>query len=99
MDYKLEKIEVAKNPKKKLQAIFINKKTGKKKTVQFGQAGADDYTLTKDKKQREAYRKRHEKDLKTNDPLRAGHLSFYILWGDSVSRMKNIKSYKERFDL
>jgi len=99
MDYKLEKVEDAKNPKKKLQAIFINKNTGKKKTVQFGASGMDDYTLTKDKAQREAYRKRHAKDLKTKDPLRAGYLSYYILWGDSVSRKKNIKSYKEKFNL
>jgi hypothetical protein len=87
------------NPKKKLMAIFYDDKGKKIKTTHFGSAGMDDYTLTKDKKQRERYRKRHQKDLKTNDFKKAGYLSYYILWGDNTSRSKNIQDYKKRFNL
>jgi len=72
---------------------------GKEKKTNFGQKGADDYTITKNKEQRERYRTRHKKDLKTKDPTRAGHLSFYLLWGDSTSLKENIKAYKKRFNL
>jgi hypothetical protein len=56
-------------------------------------------TFTRDNEQRTRYRKRHKKDLTTNDPTRAGYLSYYILWGESRSIRKNIKSYKNRFNL
>jgi hypothetical protein len=59
----------------------------------------DDYTLTKDKEQRDRYRERHRKDLLTNDPTRAGFLSYYVLWGDSTSFKSNLASYKRRFNL
>ena len=81
---------------KKLMAIFT-KPNGRTKITHFGEAGADDYTLTKDKERRRLYRERHKKDLATNDPTRAGYLSYYILWGDSTSRQNNIKAYKKRF--
>jgi len=80
---------------KKYMAIFQNPK----KTVHFGSAGMDDYTLTKNKEQRERYRTRHKKDLETNDPRRAGFLSYYLLWGDSTSLQTNIKNYKSKFNL
>jgi hypothetical protein len=73
--------------------------TGRTKLVHFGASGMDDYTISKDKEQRERYRTRHKKDLESNDPTRAGYLSYYILWGDSTSRQANIASYKKRFNL
>lgn len=85
-------------PGKKLMAVFT-KDNGRTKTTYFGSAGMDDYTITKDKEQRKRYRERHKKDLKTNDPTRAGYLSMFILWGDSTSRQENIKNYKKRFNL
>ena len=99
MEYKLLSINKSINKNKKLSAIFENKKTKRTKTVHFGSAGMADYTITKDKEQRERYRKRHQKDLKTNDPTRAGYLSYYILWGDSTSRKTNIADFKKRFNL
>ncbi len=99
MEYKLLSINKSINKNKKLSAVFENKKTKRTKTVHFGSAGMGDYTITKDKEQRERYRKRHQKDLKTNDPTRAGYLSYYILWGDSTSRKTNIADYKKRFKL
>ena len=80
---------------KKYMAIFQNPK----KTVHFGSAGMDDYTIKHDKEQRERYRTRHAKDLETNDPRRAGFLSYYLLWGDSTSLQTNIREYKKRFNL
>jgi len=69
------------------------------KRTSFGSAGMDDYTLTHDKEQRERYRTRHKKDLETNDPRRAGFLSYYILWGDSTSVLANKKAYENRFNV
>ena len=81
--------------KNKKYSVYVMK-DGKKKLINFGDSRMEQY---KDKERRERYRKRHAKDLKTNDPMRAGYLSFYILWGDSTSFNKNVASYKKRFDL
>ena len=72
------------------------------KKTRFGAIGKDghpmdDYTITKDKAQRERYRERHKKDLKTGDPHRAGFLSYYILWGDSTSINKNVQDFNKKF--
>ena len=95
---KLIKIVKSDKPKKKWKAIF-KKDNGREKTVHFGSAGMNDYTLTGDKEARERFRKRHKKDLRTNDPTRAGYLSYYILWGDSTDIKKNIADYRKRFNL
>ena len=91
-------IKKSDKPGKKLMAVFT-KDTGRTKTTYFGQAGADDYTIKKDKEQRKRYRTRHKKDLSTGDYTRAGYLSYYILWGNSTSRKDNIAAYKKRFNL
>ncbi len=94
------KVVIKKSDKagKKLMAVFT-RDNGRTKKTYFGQAGADDYTITKDKEQRKRYRTRHKKDLQTGDYTRAGYLSYYILWGNSTSRQENIKSYKNKFNL
>ena len=93
----MTKLQILKsdNPKKKYKAVFT-KTDGKTKTVHFGANGYEDYTQHHDKKRRDLYRQRHEKDLK-GDPMRAGYLSYYILWGDSTSLQTNIKSFKNKF--
>ena len=91
-------VKKSNKPGKKLMAIFT-RDNGRTKTTHFGQATADDYTITKDKEQRKRYRSRHKKDLSTGDYTRAGFLSYYILWGDSTSRKENIAAYKRRFNL
>jgi hypothetical protein len=65
----------------------------------FGHQDYQDYTTSHDKERRRLYRERHEKDLRTQDPRRAGFLSYYILWGDSTSIDKNLAAYKRRFNL
>jgi len=94
---KLISITKSHKPDKKLDATF--EKDGRKKTTSFGAKGMDDYTKTHNTEQRERYRTRHSKDLQTNDPTRAGFLSFYILWGPNTSVHKNISAYKRRFNL
>ena len=84
---------------KKLKAIFYDDQGKKIKTTQFGDSRYQDYTLSKDKKQRDRYRTRHKKDLSKGDYKSAGHLSYYILWGDSTSLNTNINKYKKMFKL
>mgnify|MGYP000571791553 FL=1 len=87
---------------KKWKAIF-KLDNGKEKNTHFGFDNPkdlkNDYTLNKDKERRRRYRIRHEKDLKTNDPTRAGYLSYFLLWGNSTSLKQNIKNYKKKFKL
>jgi protein required for attachment to host cells len=93
-------ISITDSPKtdKKLMAVFDN--DGRKKTTHFGAKGYTDYTMAPhDKEQRDRYRTRHAKDLKTGDPTKAGFLSYYVLWGDSTSRATNISHYKKKFNL
>ena len=101
---KLEKVIKSDAKGKKWTAIFCMCKgksccaEGDKKKVHFGAEGMDDFTITKDEEQRERYRKRHQKDLKTNDPMRAGYLSYYLLW-NKPTLQESIKDYKKKFNL
>jgi hypothetical protein len=85
-------------PKKKYVAVFTDTSTGREKKTYFGAAGMTDYLISKDKERRSRYRSRHKKDLQTNDPTRAGFLSYYLLWGESTSLRTNLSSYKKRFN-
>lgn len=94
---KLISITESTNPKKKYTAVF-EQDSGRKKTIHFGAKGYDDYTLKGDKEQRQRYRDRHDKE-NWNDPMTAGALARYILWGDSTNIKTNISSFKKRFNL
>lgn len=83
---------------KKLMAVFT-RDNGRTKSVHFGSAGMDDYTITKDKAQRKRYLDRHRARENWSNPESAGALSRWILWGNSTSRQDNIKSFKSRFKL
>ena len=88
--------------KKRFTAIFRIHKGGRViKITHFGQRNPKKGTYIdhKDKKIRSAYRARHKKDLDTNDYKRAGHLSYYILWGDKTNLTDAVKDYKKRFNL
>jgi hypothetical protein len=86
------KVVPARDGKHKWVAIF---KSGK--STPFGAKGMDDFTLTRDKDQRDRYRSRHKKDLQTRNPEKAGLLSYYLLWGDSPNLSANIKAYEHKF--
>ncbi len=44
------------NPKKKFMVKFLNQTTNKVNTIHFGQAGADDYTITNNDAQKVRYK-------------------------------------------
>ena len=93
-------VKLIKSPKseKKWRAVFQTD-AGREKNVDFGDSKMEDYTQHHDKERRERYRSRHAKDLKTQDPTRAGFLSYYVLWGDSTSLQDNLASYRRKFNL
>jgi hypothetical protein len=95
---KLLSVKHSDKPEKKWMATFETD-TGRKKVTHFGAKGMDDYTIKGDDEQRARYRKRHQKDLLTMDPTRAGMLSYYLLWGDSKSLQSNLATYRKRFNL
>tara|TARA_R110002126_G_scaffold69668_1_gene175681 strand:+ start:5936 stop:6226 length:291 start_codon:yes stop_codon:yes gene_type:complete len=95
---KLVSVKPATNGKNKYTATFLQD-NGRMKTTNFGAKGYIDKTLGATDEQVKAYRTRHRKDLETKDPTRAGHLSFYLLWGDSTSLRVNVADYKKRFNL
>ena len=88
-------ITTSNKSEKKFKALFT-KPDGKTKTLHFGSSMHQDYTQHHDKNRRLLYRKRHEKDL-IGDSMRAGYLSYYILWGDSTSLQTNIRAFKKQF--
>ena len=94
---KLESIVKATDGIHKLKATFVDD-DGRKKTTLFGLKGASDYTINGDEERRDRYRARHAKDLETNDPTRAGYLSYYVLW-NLPTRTASIADYRRRFDL
>ena len=96
------KIEKGTAKNKKLKAIFSHYVDGKLKiikTTQFGDDRYEDYLTHKSKKRREAYRKRHQKDLDKGNYMSAGYLSYYLLWGESAALDTNISNYKKKFKL
>lgn len=83
---------------KRFTAIFTDDTSTKR--VHFGLKDPKVGTFIDhgDKKLKEAYHSRHKKDLSTNDPLRAGYLSYYLLWNKPTLK-GSIKDYKKRFNL
>ncbi len=95
---KLLSITASEKPEKKLKAVFETN-SGRTKTIHFGAKGMDDYTITKDKEQRDRYLQRHRANEQWSKPDSAGALSRWVLWGDSTSRATNIASFKRKFNL
>jgi hypothetical protein len=95
---KIKLISIKKSTKrgKKLMATF--EKNGRRKVIHFGAAGMSDFTKNHDKTRRQRYLTRHRKDLKTNDPSRAGFLSTYVLWNKN-SLQASIRDYRRRLGI
>ena len=97
---KLLSIKPLKSGNKKYIAQFeITKQNGKKtkRSTKFGAKGMSDYTKHKDTERRNRYITRHTKDLRTNDPIRAGYLSMYILWNKKTFK-SSLADYKRRLN-
>jgi hypothetical protein len=88
----LKSIEPSKRKDKKYVATF--EVDGKIKKTNFGSSGMSDFTINKDIDRRNRYIARHTKDLKTNDPTRAGYLSLAILWSKPTIK-QSVAFYKE----
>lgn len=67
--------------------IRVPTENGRGKTVIFGDAKMEDYTIHHDKTRRENYRRRHMHD-RINDPHAAGYWSWWSLWGESTDLKK-----------
>ncbi len=100
MSKKPNKVIIKKSSKagKKLDATFSYPDTTRTKTISFGQAGAPDYTLTKDKEQRKKYISRHRARENWAKPDTAGALSRWILW-NKETKAASINNYKSKFNL
>lgn len=94
------KLQIVKShlPSKKYDAIFTEKNIIIK-VVPFGAAGYSDYTINESESRRDAYIKRHSKTEHFNNPLTAGSLSRWILWGESTDMKTNIREFKKMFGL
>jgi len=85
---------------KKYTIVFYDADRKKVKTINFGQAGADDYTKTGDNEQRARYRDRHSNSRENHNVAdTAASASWHILWGSSTSLSANYNSYLRRFNL
>jgi len=83
---------------KKWKATFSTN-TGNK-TVHFGATGYQDFTTGATDEQKKRYKARHSNPRENhNKPDSPASLSYHILWGESTSRLENIKSFKQRFNL
>lgn len=105
MEYKLNSITKSTNPKKKLMAIYENKKTGRTKTIHFGSAPNKDYTIyykqdgkKKANERKSLYYARHRKREDWTNPMTAGALAKYILWNLPTVKA-SIADFKKRFNL
>ena len=98
-------LSIVKSPRsgKKWRALFehTSEDATKRKThfhTDFGASGYTDYTMGASAERARLYRQRHEKDLKTNNPTKAGYLSYYLLWM-SPNFQENLRHYKNKFHL
>ena len=93
-------LEKSNLPTKKWMASYINPKSGRVKTIQFGAAGMTDFILSKgDKERKERYIKRHSgMGEDWNDPLTAGFWSRWLLWNKPTLKA-SIKDMEKRFDI
>ena len=90
MKFKLDKVTKSPNRAKKWRAHFSDGTT-----EDFGATGYSDYTIHKDKDRRDNYIARHESDLDTDDPRRAGYLSMFILW-NKPDFDASVRDYRRR---
>ena len=90
-------IEIRKstNPDKKLMAI-VEQNNGRTKTVHFGQAGASDYTIHKDKERKQRYLQRHKANENWSDYKTAGFYATHILW-NKPSITESIRDTNNKF--
>ena len=94
----LESITRTPNDNKEFKAVFT-KDNGRSKIIRFGTSSNYVTNATKTTDDRKNYIARHRVNENFNNPLSAGALSRWLLWGNSRDLKKNIDSFKRRFKL
>ena len=92
---RFESIKPSTRKNKKLMITFSNPK----KTIHFGSKNSKTFLDHHDTKKRENYILRHQVNENWNDPLTAGTLAFYLLWGSSTDLNTNLKKYLNHFNI
>ena len=92
-------LEPASDKKHKWIGVFVDPITKHEKRIPFGAYGMEDYTSHHNPLRRLRYIRRHKAREDWKDPMTAGALSRYILWGDSTSLLANVRHFKARFNL
>jgi hypothetical protein len=92
------KVELSKSQSKgkKYKVIIINGNS--KKTIHFGQRGAEDYTIHGDKERKKRYIARHEvrEDWSINGADSPGFYARWILWNEP-SIEASVRDLRKRF--
>jgi hypothetical protein len=91
MKTKVYILQRAENPRKKFQII-----SPEGSVIQFGLAGANDFTITGNLQARESYLKRHRPRENWLDPQTAGYWSRHLLWS-KPSIEEAIREIERRF--
>lgn len=101
MPYEFVKLEKLSGDPKKYMVVLKHKVKGvdKEKTIKFGEAGAEDYTIHKDDERKKLYIARHMKNenwTKTGIAT-AGFWSKHLLWSEPTIKASLAKIKKEYF--
>ena len=90
------KAELSKSNAKNKKYKVVIKDGNTKKTINFGEAGASDYTINKDPKRKENYVARHASREDWSDPFTAGYWSRWILWNKPTIE-QSLRDLRKRF--
>jgi len=82
-------------PDKKFMITFLEPD----KTIHFGYKNSSTYLDHHDKTKRLNYLKRHFQNEDWNNPLTAGSLSAYLLWGHSTNLNTNLNYFLRHFKI
>ena len=82
-------------PTKKLMITFSEPN----KTIHFGSKHSETYLDHKDTTKRTNYLKRHQYNENWDNPLTAGALSAFLLWGPTTDLKKNLKYFLHIFNI
>jgi len=92
-------LEPANDGVHKWVGVFTDPVEKHERRIPFGAKGYSDYTQHKNPLRRERYIARHKAREDWNNPMTAGALSKYILWGESTDIRRNVRQFKNRFNL
>ena len=84
------------NPKKKYKVVVTDGE--RKKTIHFGQAGAEDFTIHKDEERKNRYIDRHQSREDFEDPFTAGFWALHVLWNKRTLNA-SLKDIKDNFKI